>query len=253
MNVAALEYRLTTLNALLGVVEALRSLTAAKQQKALSLLPALEAYAGETTEALRLLAAASAVAKTGTTLLVLGPEGGFTGGLAGRIASMVPADAVPLVVGARMEAALRARRLPADVGLSIPASADALPVLAATLVARLRPDTLVGVIHPHGQSIIRTDLPPVPVAAGRHDLLTQLSDGDLLAAATRQDRGARLLRLLMQTHIAEQMARLATLTGARERIRDRIADLSVQLSTARQDGISQEIADLWAGRRATKH
>ncbi len=72
---------------------------------------------------------------------------------------------------------------------------------------------------------------------------------DLLAAAGRQDRVARLLA----NHVAEQMARLPTLTGARERIRDRCTSLSVQLSMARQDGISQEIADLWAGRRAMQH
>ncbi len=84
MSVAALEYRLSTLNALLGVVEALRSLTAAKQQKALSLLPALDAYAGEAAQVMALLHPEPAVAD-GMVTLVLGPDGGFTGGLAGRI------------------------------------------------------------------------------------------------------------------------------------------------------------------------
>lgn len=251
MSVAALEYRLATLNALLGVVEALRSLTAAKQQKALSLLPALEAYADEAKLALTLLRPEPVTANQ-TVFLVLGPEGGFTGGLAGRVAASVPIDAAPLVVGTRTEAALRARHLPMAANLAAPTSANALPTLATTLTARLPASATITILHPQAHTITRTELPPLPVAAGRHDLLTQLPDRDLIAAAARQDRQARLLHLLMIAHIAEQMARLATLTGARERIRDRIADLSVQLSTARQDGISQEIADLWAGRRAAR-
>ena len=249
MSIAALEYRLSTLNALLGVVEALRSLTAAKQQKALSLLPALDTYADEAQQALHLLLPEPATADR-AMVLVLGPEGGFTGGLAGRVAATVPATPSPLVVGSRMEAALRARHLPMVTHLAAPTSVDALPALAATLAARLPAAAAVTVLHPQGHTIAHSELPPVPVTAGRHHLLTQLPGRNLIAAVGHQDRQARLLRLMMAAYIAEQMARLATLTGARERIRDRIADLSVQLSTARQDGISQEIADLWAGRRA---
>lgn len=252
MSVAALEYRLSTLNALLGVVEALRSLTAAKQQKALSLLPALDAYAGETAHIMGLLDPEPAAAE-GLVTVILGPEGGFTGGLAGRIAAAVPDGWRPLVVGARMEAALRARHWPAGEVRATSSSVDTLPTLAASLARNLPAGASIAVLSPQGHDIVRTDLPPLPRRAGRYDLLTQMPGPDLLAAAGRQDRVAQLLRLLLANHIAEQMARLATLTGARERIRDRCASLSVQLSMARQDGISQEIADLWAGRRAMQH
>lgn len=252
MSVATLDYRLSTLNALLGVVEALRSLTAAKQQKALSLLPALEAYAGEAAQDMALLDP-EPVATEGVVTLVLGPDGGFTGGLAGRIAAAVPDGWCPLVVGARTEAALRARRWPVGEVRAASTSVDALPTLAASLAGTLPASASIAVLSPRGHEIVRTDLPPLPRRAGRCDLLTQMPGPALLAAAGRQDRVARLLRLLMANHIAEQMARLATLTGARERIRDRCAGLSVQLSMARQDGISQEIADLWAGRRVVQH
>lgn len=252
MNVAALEYRLSTLNALLGVVEALRSLTAAKQQKALSLLPALDAYAGEAAHVMGLLDPEPAAAD-GMVTVILGPDGGFTGGLAGRIAAAVPDGWQALVVGARMEAALRVTQRPVGEVRAAPTSVYALPALAASLAYNLPAGARIAVLSPHGHDIMRTDLPPLPRRAGRYDLLTQMPGPDLLAAAGQQDRVARLLRLLLANHIAEQMARLATLTGARERIRDRCASLSVQLSMARQDGISQEIADLWAGRRAMQH
>lgn len=252
MSVAALEYRLSTLNALLGVVEALRSLTAAKQQKALSLLPALDAYAGEAAQVMALLHPEPAAADTVVTL-VLGPDGGFTGGLAGRIVAALPDGWRPVVVGTRMEAALRARHWPVADVRAASTNLDGLPALAASLAAALPASAGIAVLSPQGQAIVRTDLPPLPQRAGRCDLLTQIPGPELLAAAGRQDRVARLLRLLLANHIAEQMARLATLTGARERIRDRCADLSVQLSMARQDGISQEIADLWAGRRVMRH
>lgn len=252
MSIAAIEYRLATLNSLLGVVEALRSLTAAKQQKAASLLPAAETYADATAQGLRLLDPETSAPRL-TAPLVLGPEGGFTGGLCGRLAAAVPEGWTPDVAGRRTAAALRVRGLPTMEALAAPVTADALPALASRLADRMPPDAVIAVLHPQGHGIMRTDLPPLARSSGRHDLLTQLPGDRLVAAAALQDRQARLLKLLLLTHIAEQMARLATLTGARERIRDRLSELSIQLSTARQDGISQEIADLWAGRRAAIH
>ena len=252
MSVAAFEYRLSTLSALLNVVEALRSLTAAKQQKALSLLPALDAYAGEAAQVVALLDPEPA-AEEGVVTLVLGPDGGFTGGLAGRIAAAIPDGWRPLAVGTRLEAALRARQRPVAEVIAASTSVDGLPALAASLAGTLPASASIAVLSPQGHEIVRTDLSPLPHRIGRCDLLTQMPGPELLAAAGRQDRVARLLRLLIVNHVAEQMARLGTLTGARERIRDRCVSLSLQLSMARQDGISQEIADLWAGRRVVQH
>ena len=248
MSVASLEYRLSTLTALLGVVEALRSLTAAKQQKALVLRPAVETFADLAEQTLHRLDPEPPAGASLVTL-VLGPEAGFTGGLAGRIAAAVPEAWTPLVVGARMAATLRARHRLLINDMAAPVAADSLPALAIALAEQVPAGAAIAVLHQQGNDVIRTDLHPLPARSGRHDLLTHLPATALVSAAGRQVREARLLRLLLSSHIAEQMARLATLTGARERIRDRIADLSVQIAMARQDGISQEIADLWAGRR----
>lgn len=53
--------------------------------------------------------------------------------------------------------------------------------------------------------------------------------------------------------VLDDLSKHAALTGAGERIRDRHTSLSVQISMVRQHGIRQEIADLWAGRRAMQH
>ncbi|OYQ36673.1 hypothetical protein CHU95_03675 [Niveispirillum lacus] len=252
MSVAALDYRLSTLTALLGVVEALRSLTAAKQQKALSVLPAIDGYAVAAQECIRLLAPERATAGDKVTI-VLGPDAGFTGGLAGRLAAAVPVGCSPLVVGSRLQAAFHARSWPVITVEGTSSRVEALPALATKLTNLLPADAAVAVISAKGHEIVCTKLPPLATRPGRHDLLMPLPGEVLLAAAGQQDREARLLHLLVLNHVAEQMARLTTLTGARERIRDRCASLSVELSMARQDGISQEIADLWAGRRVLQH
>lgn len=249
MSLAALEYRLTTLTALQGVVEALRSLTAVKQQKALALQPHVDAYARAAARALDMLAPNTTPTKR-TAQVLMGPEGGFTGGLCGRLAAAVPTQWHPLVAGGRTAAAMQGRCRPMQAVLSIPGTIDALPALAAKLAHLLPPDAVINILHPQGHAIHCTDLPPLPDSAGRHDVLTQMQDGTLVTLAGLQDRQARLLSLLLVNYGAEQMARLATLTGARERIRDHIQALNVEISTARQDGISQEIADLWAGRSA---
>lgn len=249
MTIAALEYRLSTLGSLLSVVEALRSLAAAKQQRAAGMLEAAGAYA--TTSAAALAALCPEPSTSSSRLfLLLGPEGGFTGGLPGRLVAALPGDVRPLVVGSRTIAAAQARHVPLAGTLPAPAMADALPPLAASLCAKFPADAAITILHPRDHAFIQTDLPPLPRQAGRVELLTQLPASALLTSAGMQDRQARLLLALLQTHAAEQLARLSTLTGARERIRDRVSELTIQLSTARQDSISQEIADLWSGRRA---
>jgi hypothetical protein len=252
MSVAALEYRQTTLSSLLGVVEALRSLAAAKQQRAQSLMPDAGRFAEAAARGMAAFDPAEAPGRAVPTLhLLIGPEQGFTGGLAGRVVEALPAGVRdPLIIGSRTVSAAQARGIDAKRWLPSPGQVNALADLAAALTRQLPEDQTVTITHAAATGPAHAHLPPLPRQARQPGCLIQLPPAAVLAGAARLDRLARLTAILLDAYLAEQLARLSTLTGARERIRERLEQLSTQLTGARQDAISQEIADLWAGRSA---
>lgn len=252
MSVAALEYRQATLTSLLGVVEALRSLAAAKQQRAQALMPDAGRFAEATERGLAAFGSSEA-ARIGTTglHLLIGPEQGFTGGLAGHVVEALPATArQPLIIGSRTMSAAQVRGIDASRWLASPGQVTALADLAATLNRQLPENQAIDITHAAATGPAQVRLPPLPHQENRPGCLIQLPPGTVQAGAARLDRLARLTAILLDAYLAEQLARLSTLTGARERIRERLEQLSSQLTSARQDAISQEIADLWAGRTA---
>lgn len=253
MSVAALEYRQATLTSLLGVVEALRSLAAAKQQRAQSLMPDAGRFAEATGLGVAIFNPPDVPRATIPALhLLIGPEQGFTGGLAGRVVEALPAHAhsKPLIIGSRTVSAAQARGIDGSRWLPSPGQVNALADLATALTRQLPEDQPVDITHAAATGPVHVRLPPLPRQASRPDCLIQLPADAVLTGAARLDRLARLTAILLDAYLAEQLARLATLTGARERIRERLEQLSTQLTGARQDAISQEIADLWAGRSA---
>lgn len=252
MSVAALEYRQATLSSLLGVVEALRSLAAAKQQRAQSLMPEAGRFADAAGQGLAVFGPSDAVSNATAALhLLIGPEQGFTGGLAGRVVEALPAAVrQPLIIGSRTLSAAQARGIDTSRWLPSPGQVTALADLAAALNRQLPENQAIDITHAAATGPAQVRLPPLPHLARPPDCLIQLPSGNVLAGAARLDRLARLTAILLDAYLAEQLARLSTLTGARERIRERLEQLSSQLTSARQDAISQEIADLWAGRSA---
>lgn len=254
MSVAALEYRQATLTSLLGVVEALRSLAAAKQQRAQSLMPDADRFAAATGRGLSAfgpLEPSGPRDATPAVHLLIGPEQGFTGGLAGHVVEALPATArAPLIIGSRTMSAAQARGIDASRWLPSPGQVTALADLAAALTRQLPEDQAIDITHAAATGPVQARLPALPPQARRPGCLIQLPPGTVQAGAARLDRLARLTVILLDAYLAEQLARLSTLTGARERIRERLEQLSSQLTSARQDAISQEIADLWAGRTA---
>lgn len=272
-----------TLVSIRGVVRTMKSLAAINAGPYERAATAIEAYRrtirrGFAAFAWRMGSQALPDAATGgrTIMVVFGSDHGFCGNYntvvahtAQRACTATGREApVLLCAGARMDMALRERGLQPQQVLMPPASVDGIGRLASQVVERIeqlsRGGPLVGwtvrlafmrrAEHGSRAPVVSTLL-PLP-----HSLLQRperwpspalpdfrLPPEQLLSALVRSHIFASVFQASAEAMVTENAARLALMQQAEQAVDERLEDLSREISSVRQDQITDELMDVVIG------
>jgi F-type H+-transporting ATPase subunit gamma len=276
LTLADAERRISAIGELQGLVNAMRTLAAARVQQAQASLPALRAYAevvrGALAEGVSLLGAAGPPpppAPRGPTALVLFcAEHGFAGAFSRRVleAALPPGGPPPilLLVGSRGLAAADERGLQPAFRLPMATQAAAVMATARQVADELYRRWSTGslgrvtmLFSRHGAAtpppVERHPLLPLPLAAfhdphrRRLPPLVHLEPAHLLERLVEEYVFALLAHAAMESFASENAARLATLQAARDSIDRALEDLRSVERRLRQEQVTAEILELVTG------
>jgi len=273
MRYAELHARTHSVSQMGEVMNAMRGVAAARAQQSRQQLETVQKYADVVATTISQvlamtpnLPASSAHGKGAALLILFCAEHGFAGAFSEKIfAAADPglADQVLFIVGTRGQQMARARKLTPAWSEPMMAQLDNAAALADRLVTALTRQLHGGAIErvdiiyartqlPQGSQIRRLQLLPfdygrfTPQAATQPPLLN-LPAARLLAQLAQEYLFAQLNEAIVHSYAAENMARLQTMTAAREHIRNKLEVLSSQEQQARQSEITAEIIELVAG------
>lgn len=280
-----LAQRARTLGSIRGIVRTMKTMAAINATPYEQAATAIEAYQatvrhGFTAFAFRMGSQAlpAATAPRQQVLVAFGSDHGFCGNYNELVAHSLrqwldagthaPARRLVLCIGARLATALQERGLPPDQVLMPPASAEGIARVAAGIVTRLEqagrgePLAALGVTlaytrraeHGARLPLVRTLLPLAPglLQAPRRWPSRALPDfamapQALLAALVRNHLFASLFRAAAEAIATENAARLALMQQAEQSVDERLDELRRQMSTHRQDEITNELMDIVIG------
>jgi F0F1-type ATP synthase gamma subunit len=191
--------------------------------------------------------------------IVLGPEHGFTGGMASALLDHVAARPAGdrktsnlILIGARLTREARIRGM-SFTALSLPvhlADGPALAVQLATLSQESggRPVELI-VMDPVAHIVRSSPLSPVIVAADLRTCapLHHLNTDELIRQLTDALLRARLNTHILEAIAAENTARQTRLQRALDGVDDRIGALDRDLRAAHSEAVTVELGDLIGG------
>ncbi len=274
-RLAEIEAHAASMDALLGIVGAMRSLAGIRAQEAQRALPGIRRYAAVVAEAIGTTLpfiddgrppAASTRGRT-RALVVLAAEHGFVGGfnerLMNRLESLRRPSDLLLVMGSRGAAVAVERGLrPVWTHAMATRSAGALEaayLLSAELFRRLGPGRLAGVevlfgrFHRLGlwevecKSILPLDPAVIPRRSFSQPPLLNLRPADLLEQLTGEYVFAQLMETIVESVASENAARFAAMESAIDNVRKKLGQLRQEASRVRQDEITTELLDLVVG------
>jgi F-type H+-transporting ATPase subunit gamma len=277
---AELRARIASVDELLQVVTAMRSLAAARVQRAERALPGIRRYAEIMADAIAsaeaLLAGASTLVPPSdlpATLIVVCSEHGFAGRfnelLLDRAAAEPEAATGRLwLVGTRGAQLARARSLASEWTMPMATHAagvfDGARRLATELERRVARGELgrlaiLGAHRADGETValdrrqllpLATSSPsrPPPAVPPLHHLPPVV----LLARVIDEHVVGELSRALMESFASENAARLQAMEAARHNIDDKLRELREQSRRLRQDEITAELLDVITGAEAVR-
>ena len=260
-----------------AVVTAMRGIAASRAQQARSLLAGIEAYSDVVTramgEALALLPAGEAmqpvIGRQSRGLILFSAEQGFVGAFGERILDAAGQDlkgAAVFILGTR-GAAIAAER-GVDLAWSAPMATQAGAVTsianrvadalyAAVAGGRMTDvDILFSSFTPaSGMQITRRSLLPLDLTRFRLPInnlppLTTLAPRDLIAGLAAEYVFAQLCNAAMHAFVAENEARMLSMTSAKTNVQSKLEELSRRERRLRQEEITTEIIELAAGTEA---
>jgi len=274
-RLADIHRRITSIQQLGAVVNAMRGIAGARAQQAHSLLPAIHAYAATAADAIgrarQLLrdCPTTETARSGPALLVaFGAEQGFAGAYAERVIEAVSSEAgtaTILLIGTRAAAIADERQVRVEWRRSLPERAAAVPALATTILeavferlaatAAARLDIVFPMwIAGQGSVIQRRTLLPFdatrfPLQASPSPVLVNLSPADLIDQLGQEFLFAQLCEAGLEAFSAENEARVETMAAAKRNIDQKLQDLATEEKLTRQEEITAEVIELAGGAR----
>jgi F-type H+-transporting ATPase subunit gamma len=275
-RLADVSARIEGVHQLGAVVDAMRGIAAARAQRAVAQLRAVDAYTAVIAAAIgRALALPEAVTRppepSRPALLLFLAEQGFAGALSEHVldaAGPCLAGTVLFLVGTRGLAIAAERGRTGDWTAPMPAHAAGIPRLAKSIAAALyaavaegRVDRLDAVFAQGrpGQGIeaVRLRLLPLDPALfprppdGNPPLLNLPADA-LLRDLAADHLHAQLCHAALHAFAAENEARVAAMAAARRQVERQLDDLLATQRRLRQDEITAEIIELAAGETASR-
>jgi F-type H+-transporting ATPase subunit gamma len=270
-----LQARTQSVSQLGTVIAAMRSMAAGRAQESRARLANVLTYAQTVAHAISQVLAMSPAPEEvparagGQAVLLFCAEHGFAGAFSERIfEQLVPTPEPPtlLVVGTRGVRVARARGL--SLAWSAPmvaqlVNSDALANrIGGVLFDLLRAGRITGVDIVHAQAkaaqgyeVVRHPLLPLdyqrfaPAGASLAPLLN-LAPQLLLEQLAGEYLFAQLNEAIVASFAAENLARLETMSSARENTAHRLEGLQQEVRQARQEEITAEIVELAAGAQA---
>ena len=247
---------------------AMRAMAAVRLQEAQAALPGTRAYADTVAQALAEVLALGAEAPPAATrrpvLVAFMPEHGFVGALAERLVDRAAARedaAARIVVGDRGADLAEQRGLEVHARLPLGAHVQAGPPIARQLAATL--DALAEHEHADGVDLLfprytgsgstelvehrllpvdREALPPVEGGS-----LVNLPVPALADAVLAEWVLGELVHATVETLASENGARLVAMNAARTSVETKLGELRGAYRIARQEAITNEIAEIAAG------
>jgi len=276
----AVKARLDTVDQLGLVMNAMRSIAAARVREARTRLDGIRAYAGTIAtaigESLALLTEplpAPALPAAVDLVIALTAEQGFAGAFSGRVLAQArehvanggPGRPTELfLVGDRGLMIAPEHGLEAQWSVPMAANADEIPALAdrisGALFTRLAAGRAMRVTMIHSEpdpsgtgSVVERALLPFdygrfPVGTARVPPLTSLPSGLLNERLAEEYVFAEICEALMLSFAAENEARMRAMVSAQNNVRRRRESLQAEYRRLRQEQITTEILELAAGR-----
>jgi F-type H+-transporting ATPase subunit gamma len=273
-----IEAHVASMDALLSIVGAMRSLAAIRIQEAQRALPGIRRYAEVMVESIGATLPfldgapppAEASAKAPTLVVVLAAEHGFVGGFNARLMEAAERlrqpDDVLLVLGSRGIAVASERGLgPAWVHRMASRAEGALDTayrLLSEIYRRLgdgqvaRVELLSSRFRQLGQSqvekrsILPVDLAPMRLQPPRQPPLHNMPAASLLERLSGEYVFALLMEAMVDSIASENSARFVAMESANENVKIKLQQLRHELNRVRQEEITTEISDLVLGAEA---
>jgi len=239
------------------VVKAVWTLARAQQPRVEAAASDASAYLDRVEELVERFARRSFEQTQGSPMwVVVGPERPFCGGLARQLIEQLPAEGSLLLVGRRLtEAVPPSGPIRDRVASSLPAAAGpeeldrcARQVAAALLdLAHAGP---VGILHPKdgGSGLERTVLLAAGPLESERAPETYSASAVVLGTALQEAVSGRLVVALAEGLRSEVRARLQAADAARQSGEKRLASLRQRWRVLRQESITAELVELFAGR-----
>lgn len=263
--------RIGSVQQLSSVVGAMRGIAAARAQQSRRQLVGIRAYAeivaDAISQALGLLAPGDSVPVADTGLpracLMFCTEQGFAGAFNDRIcdaaAAMLDAGALPFVVGGRGARLLRARGREPQWSAPMIAQAGSAAALAnrigsalidALAAGRIGGATIVHAVpdgtrmHLSQESLLPLDTERFPRSSIQP--LSYLPAPLLFRELANEYLFAQLAAAVLESHAAENNARMQAMAAAQDNIAHRLEGLHLDQQIQRQDAITDELIELAA-------
>ncbi|MDB5972268.1 MAG: F-type H+-transporting ATPase subunit gamma [Hydrocarboniphaga sp.] len=265
--------RISSVHQLSGVVAAMRGIAAARGMQSRRLLEGVTAYAdivgAGIAQALALApgpAAAGPAVPRRTACVLFCSEQGFVGAFNDHLCDaalplLKPGSSI-YVIGSRGARLLAARGHPADWSAPMMAQAGGVRRLAdsitRTLIDALQSHRIDSAELIHARldgprivtvrdSLLPLDTQRFRAAASGSPPLTYLPLPDLIRGLAGEYLFAQLAAAILQSHAAENQARLQAMTAAQENIARQLERLQLDQQIQRQDQITDELIELAAG------
>lgn len=281
MRLAEIERRITSLDELLDIVGAMRSLASMRVQEAVRALESVRAYGESMAEAVRAAllldrdepstAGAPRSVRGRRALVLCTSEHGFVGGLNERLLEAAEAelgtDDTLLILGSRGAALAEEHGRRAQWSHPMAARLASVPELIRTIEAALYPrmarpglarvDVIFARYERSGSiGVARRQLLPLELSAERESAalppLHHLPPTVLLERLTAEYLFARLTEAIVESLAGENGARFTAMEAAHDNIGRRLEQLRQRASQARQEEVTTELLDLVTGEQAVR-
>lgn len=267
MSDADLSARIDGIRQLGSVVRAMTGIAGARARTARTQIAAVDGYAATLEAALEQgLAGVEPEAPELTArpaLVAFCAEQGFVGGFSERVldeVGAIPKGTDLFLIGNRGTAIALARGMMPAWSAAMPSRSASLPKFADRVLeavfadGNLRPVAVVHAIWQRGLAVMeRSDLFPLPPAEGTRAQsapLINLAAADLAAALRLDHLHAVLTRAALHAFVAENEARMASMSAASRQIEDELGVLEALARRQRQEAITAEIIEIAAGAMA---
>lgn len=278
MRLSELQARADSMQQLLQIVSAMRSLASMRVQQAMHALDSVRQYgsemAGATRAAMLLMGdqtiAAPSTAPKGRVVVIFLSEQGFVGAFNGRVLDVAEQELRPsdllFVVGSRGTAIAEERAHVLRWTHPMATRPASIPALVRRILAELYPLIARGTVeraelvfaryqrgNPGGIArapFFPLELQPPGTATQNLAPLHTLSPTTLIQKLTAEYLFALLTEAATESLASENAARLVAMDSARDNASKKLAELEQQVSEARQEEITTELLDLVTGEEA---